>query len=703
MQVRDAGLKWPMNTEYGSNSYGKSHKFGVRKQSVINCTEANKIPREETGGARGRRFSEMSISQKLVFGLSFFAVSNSFREQVQAQQCNAVTGFLRNIQPHTAPPSSYPECLLSSAPQSLPDIGNDPVKHNRQPVCKMPTIMEQIGPAERMSSAILKRSDEVSMTLGMVKEERVTLPVKYMSFGRLENTAKELGKIVATLQQTISRDCSSGQLIFSKMVYQPETGLFELVCPAQYWSTLTPCFRGLLEEAEEQKQAMVSLLNFRRETGFYEEFQQQLLQLEQSYTEALRAVATQLNADFQNAKKTIKSAQNALGSSHRASQIQVKFPVDVSEQEGNQLSVWGTRKDTSSDISSGWQSSRFFNLLLHQIQNFEHLFETDFGKLHRQCLARESAKHKAHEKFCKEQEKIQAAREIREQVEKRRLEIEASKNSLGMKFLNVSGVVFSQLIFGVVAIPVITMFLPSKLNHFQRRRAKVDAEEILRNIIQQRQVFIKELDKNIKACEKADFDWAEAQKKQGIARWEGKYFFPQEWSEPNLRLYINPHQRAKDKRHKQQEGSLIDKAKGVLLPQRIIPDYPWEESIPWGHSCIKPIYRRGGLVRSTMEEKNILAYAYFDKSSLAEKKKFSAFTQDEIKKIEDIHESGRYASHERGATGYKCFKNNKTKVWEFKLSGEHRLYGLELQTTKEGRQAGVPPLVIFDQILKEKL
>ncbi|AMO57198.1 hypothetical protein GZ77_16655 [Endozoicomonas montiporae] len=137
------------------------------------------------------------------------------------------------------------------------------------------------------------------------------------------------------------------------------------------------------------------------------------------------------------------------------------------------------------------------------------------------------------------------------------------------------------------------------------------------------------------------------------------------------------------------------------MPKDKVPQMPWKADIPINHQCIKPIYRKGLNPSSQQTDpKNIVAYAYFDPSSDAIK---STISDDAIQKMQSIHEDGRYASHEKSATGYKCFKYKKELLWEFKVAGEERVYGLTIPANEEGRQAGVAPLVIFDTTLNKKL
>lgn len=105
------------------------------------------------------------------------------------------------------------------------------------------------------------------------------------------------------------------------------------------------------------------------------------------------------------------------------------------------------------------------------------------------------------------------------------------------------------------------------------------------------------------------------------------------------------------------------------------------------------------MVKENGNEKDIIAYAFFDKES---SKLNSCFSTDELKKMQDIHERGRFAPHEINAAGYKCFNLSDARVWEFKISGKARLYGLMIESTREGKRAGVAPLVVFDQCLRKK-
>ena len=68
----------------------------------------------------------------------------------------------------------------------------------------------------------------------------------------------------------------------------------------------------------------------------------------------------------------------------------------------------------------------------------------------------------------------------------------------------------------------------------------------------------------------------------------------------------------------------------------------------------------------------------------------------------EIYELGHMASHKCGASGYKAFRYKNQVIWEFKIAGKNRLYGVEVPATAEARKAGVAPLIVFDTLLREK-
>ena len=71
--------------------------------------------------------------------------------------------------------------------------------------------------------------------------------------------------------------------------------------------------------------------------------------------------------------------------------------------------------------------------------------------------------------------------------------------------------------------------------------------------------------------------------------------------------------------------------------------------------------------------------------------------------MDEIHSSGHIASHNKSASGYKVFQHKKQQIWEFKIAGKNRLYGVPIKANNKGQEIKIAPLVIFDISLRKKL
>ncbi len=668
---------------------------------------------------RFRAFSEMTLLQKFVCVLSVMpnlsqggASSASSQTTLQRYsnsfpQSNRFDSGICGLNNMT-----YPMALPERVQSNAKAIGSLPEKMSRHQsvkgknrACPLPTLLEQIGPEQNVKRAF-KKSDEVEVSFGLRQTSTVSVPLAYKSFSEKEKALKQLYHWISSVQKSIDSDNDGGGKLFGRLEYDQGTGKLTMQPHYNYWRSQTPCFQGLIDEAEAQWGALKSILVYQKTTGNYDEFAKQFEASEAGFIESLRAIAGTMYPDLLTAKERLRVAGKIFGVNfdndlnHNIQSDDVGAPI-----EGDKKIVLPKDSTGVVDLSKHKEPKKLLKQQWKKLQAFEDEFEKHFGDLQRACLAREAAQNKESEQHCKKQEKIDRARVIRDQVEARQKEVEANRNSFGMKALKTASTVYIGALAALGVTLAVAATTPKKYQSYRRRRVEINTGQIIQKIAKQRALALHNLKEQMIQCEKAAVISRLSHKKFDLPE-ENHSFqtFPSGWHEHNendfsKRYYRYPKLSKNERRAKKREengnkaseaGSFLDKAKQVLLSKNSIPDYPWNEEIPWGHQCIKPIYSKN---------KHILAHAYCDLNNLANGK--SKISDADIKKIGEIHESGRYASHETGATGYKCFMHKNWKIWEFKLSSNRRCFGFTVKPNREGKAAGVNDLVVFDRILSK--
>ncbi|WP_252176402.1 hypothetical protein [Endozoicomonas sp. 4G] len=659
-----------------STKLSKKKRWGRRR--VRKNAHPQKISKRELPAIGGKRFSDMSITQCFVFALGLLSglrgVSAPVREKADVCSMTSLTTADLNSCPKAGLTDLItPDWAAKDRAPKLEETGRKEVVQTKFPAdkcpadkcsalkeityekksvretdiqpesCKKPDLMEQIGPVKTMTG-IYKKSDEASIVLGIHNREPVPVMKKFKDLGRLELKALQLAQIV----EQINRYIHQNNLDFGLLSYNEEKGTYGKTYRTFPFS---PCLQGLFSQLDSYDTALKEIFMFHKETGNYKAFSEDQKQLIKGRDALLTSIFESLKDKFNVIKK------------------------DTS----------GTLKINSDHEKERIQKHRQF--LRSQFKRLDKVItQSEIKTMFRQCMKERQT--------CINENKRAHAAEVAERVRARR---EAFKNSIAVKAFNFVYVGCYALVglclsaFSLSLIP-----LPKKIKRYFSYRKKINIGRIIeRRIKTQKTKMPVNLKESMGKCDKAQDEAFETKTK---AR------YPTDWIQPHLPFYHDLTQVKKKKRPKKSRSirAIARKLKDIIMPKKEeLPARPWKEDIPINHQCIRPIYRKNYTPSSKdTDTKNIVAYAYFDPSSDAIK---STISDDAIKKMQSIHEAGRYAPHEQGATGYKCFKYQNEPIWEFKVAGDERLYGLTIPANEEGKQAGVAPLVIFDTLLNKKL
>ncbi len=642
-----------------STKLDKKKQWGRRE--VRENAPLQKTSKKNTAAIHGKKFTAMSITERFVFALGLFSglQSVSAKGNGKSDTCSMASPTTAEL--NTCPKAGFSEwvaklqetgrkddaqkaCLADtcSAPkETIHKKKSAPERESQSQSCQKPTLMEQIGPADRMTG-VYKKSDETSLVLGIKNPETVPVIKKYKDLVRMESKALELKKILEQTNQYIKiHNNDFGMLVYDHKQFT--------VLKKYDLFPLSPCMKGLFDELDSYDTALKEIFMYQKESGDYQAYAKELDEL----IKGRRTVCVGL-------LRSLKSKFN-----------------DLERQTSTALKVNSDRK--KEDIL---QHRKYID---SQIKKSEAILSSvEIKKMFRQCMK--------DRQDCLNEQKWTEARELAERVRARR---EANKKSYGMKLLNLLSVTYLVSCLSLIGSSLALIPLPRKITRYFAARKKIDTSRILEKIIRTEKLKMPvDIKKSMDKCDTAED--AAISSKTSIKL----NLYPNDWEHVSLPNYHDFKQIRKNKRPKQNIGA-IAKIKDIVMPKDELPVRPWKEDIPINHQCIRPIYKRGFTPSGKeTDTKNIVAYAYFDPSSDAIK---STISDDAIEKMQSIHETGRYAPHERGATGYKCFRYKDVPLWEFKVAGDERVYGLTIQANEEGRQAGVAPLVIFDTILNKKL
>ncbi|WOG29661.1 hypothetical protein [Endozoicomonas sp. 8E] len=648
----------------------QSTKLGKKKQWARREVRKNTLPQEtrkkQTTAIRGKNFSDMSITERFVFVLGLFSGVQSVYAQSNGKSNICSVASPAKAELSTCPKAGFPEWVTKlektgrkddaqtecqadecSAPKEIIlKKRSTPKRESKSQFCHKPSLMEQIGPENRMTG-VYKKSDETGIVLGIQNPESVPVMKKYKDLVRLESKTLQLKKI---LQQTniyihINNN-DFGMLVFDEK---------QLTVLKKYeFFPLNRCMRNLFDELDSYDTALKEIFMYQKESGDYK-----------AYAEELDHLIKGRNAVFVSLLQSLKS----------------KFD-DLERQTSTALKVNSDHK--KEDIL---QHRKYINSQIRKSQAI--LSPVEIKKMFQQCIKDRQA--------CLNEHKRTEARELAERVRARR---EANNNSFTMKFFNLVSVAsYTFYLLCMLGSTLALMPLPKKITRYFTYRKKIDTSRLLEKIIRtEKKKMPVDIKKSMDECDRAEDAAISSHTSTKLT-----FIYPDNWEHASLSFYHDLTRIKKNKRLKKSQsiGAIAKKIKDIVVPKDEFPARPWKEDIPLNHQCIRPIYKRG-FIPSSKEtgSKNIVAYAYFDPSSDAIK---STISDNAIKKMQSIHETGRYAPHETGATGYKCFRYNGMPLWEFKVAGNERVYGLMIQANEEGRQAGVAPLVIFDTILNKKL
>ena len=630
----------------------------------IGKSRPSKITDKKSAAVNGKSFFDMSITERLVFALGLFSgLKGAF---AQNSGKSASHSMISPTKPEisTCPKTDFSdwittleqknskrsyaqaECLTDqcSAPEATTKKEISPSKKESQlPSCQKPDLMEQIGPVDKMTG-VYKKSDETSITLGIKNPETVPVMRKYKDLAYLESKTIQLKQ---TLEQ-INNYIIQNNYDFRMLTYDKKQHIMKNTYSIR---PLTPCMKGLIDELDSYDTALKEIFMYQKESGDYQAYAKEL----EALTEGRKAIIVSL---LKSLKVEIKGIEN-----YTSAVFKEQHDKEERNFQKNKKYISSQLKKSEAILSS-----------------------TAINKMMQQCL-------RNHRK-CFNDKKIAEAKDIANRIRAQR---EANKNSFGMKLLNLFSVTFLASFIGLVTSSLAMICLPKKINRYFTSIKKINTRRILEQSIKDKKVVIpKNIKQSMDRCDSAEEKIRSSQTNSKLNP------FPEDWEQVNLSKYDDVTQPEKQKRDKRSQRTITEKLKDIVMPKEgRMPEMPWKTDIPINHQFIKPVYRRG-FVPSDKEtnKKNIVAYAFFDPSSDGVK---NSISDDGIKKMQSIHDAGRYAPHEKSATGYKCFKHKGSLLWEFKVAGDERLYGVTIPANDEGKKAGVAPLVIFDTILSEKL
>ncbi|MCW7554847.1 hypothetical protein NX722_19945 [Endozoicomonas gorgoniicola] len=637
------------------------NQWGTRK---IGKSHSSKITDKKSAAVNGKSFFDMSITERLVFALSLFSgLQGAFAQNSGKSDSHSMI-YPTKPELSTCPKTDFSdwittldqknskrsyaqaECLTDqcSAPEVTTKKEISPSKKESQlPSCQKPDLMEQIGPVDKMTG-VYKKSDETSITLGIKHPETVPVMRKYKDLANLESKAMQLTQ---TLEQ-INNYIIQNNYDFRMLTYNEKQHIMQNTFRIR---PLTPCMKGLIDELDSYDTALKEIFMYQKESGDY-----------QAYAEELKALTEGRKAIIVSLLKSLKA-----------------------ELQGIDNYTSAVFKEQHDKVERNFQKNKKY--ISSQLKKSEAILSSkEINKMMQQCLK--------DQRKCINEQKIAEAKDIADRVRAQR---EANKNSFGMKLLNLFSATYLASFIGLVTSSLAMICLPKKVTRYFTSIKKINTRRILEQRIKDKKVVLpKNIKQSMDRCDSAEEKIRSSQTSSKLNP------FPEGWEQVTLSKYHDVTQLKKEKRDKRSQRTMTETLKDIVMPEESkMPEMPWKTDISINHQFIKPVYRRG-FVPSDKEtnKKNIVAYAFFDPSSDGVK---NSISDDGIKKMQSIHEAGRYAPHEKSATGYKCFKHKSSLLWEFKVAGDERLYGVTIPANDEGKKAGVAPLVVFDTILSEKL
>lgn len=528
---------------------------------------------------------------------------------------------------------------------------SSPSSHKLTPpdVCLPPNILEQIGPEHSMRDYPLKPSDAMPATFGIEQREILEVPKKFRKQQLPLDSIRKMHDFQKEIAKYLKKHC--GEVYFTR--YAPDFGKFYNSCIQYRPSDCQSKLHSGLTHYDNVRKEYLALLS-------------------QGYDDD----------NLSNDLSDLNEAHIDYVAKYYYSLMQsVMNYCEYAEQALSEL------KDTPSTIRhlEVIQSLKKKTLHFHE----QTYVQAGFKNWESQCRQRAKLQKSCYEKQNMEELQQTAARLKNKRIKRKK----TFEQSIGYKFFSFSANLVMSMVVATFSIPLFCINGIKHSRRYYQKRKKIPLETIIKNM---EIAPIEDFEKNINKFEQCSDN--RHRKNAPNPQGEG-LILPNCWDIPRLTAYNEVHAKPNKVKRATKNDSILQKIKEKITPSTIvkIPDYPWaNDSIPFVHEKIKPIYHYSQ--NKVGKDKPITAYAYLDESRLTKK-----FDEKDIKKIRKIFEDGRRASSAHGAAGYKVFKHKNQLIWEFKLAGKNRLYGTPVETNKEGRKAGVAPLVVFDITFRKKL
>jgi hypothetical protein len=540
-------------------------------------------------------------------------------------------------------------CKVKASPSSLPKVTNNP----NTEICNQFSFLEQVGPHKLMPIMPLKESDKFVMGFGIQKRTFIEMSKKFSDIGKDLYCLHDIYDIVKESQYYIRSQCK----ILHATLYDQKKDRFEKQC---YQLNLGECMTDIINGLEVYESALTEIIRL-SEDGYQipDKLEQMIIHLAQRH----------------------------------------------------EIYVGKAFYGFKNKINSFYAELKRMSLLVEPSEEKEFRF-------HQQKLLAILDKHKAVYAKCKTRENIAYWKEKCMADQQLQLEMnscfideylsnsekllyEVQKYRSQINYLNEERYIdrIKKYFYGIFSrLSSMLVYTPSILVYYLYARASslVDlvVEKSIKSILEKIKIEkIENFDQEIMQCERA-----QETKNKSKAQ---KIKMPANWNIPILQPFTELKKTVKKSESKKTDvmettndsevtnTHNINTAKDVYLDTTVHDDISMD---PWGVGIfldsVKPIYLNS----------KVVGYAYFDPNILDSK-----FTYQDIVKMQQIYENGRMAPHVKNATGYKVFKYKKQQIWEFKIAGKNRLYGVPINADNKKTGEKIAPLIIFDISLRKKL
>jgi hypothetical protein len=516
------------------------------------------------------------------------------------------------------------------------------------PVCEQFSFLEQVGKINIMPNFPLKKSDEIRASFKFNEREYLTISKKFTDIAEDLHCIQGMQDILTKATNYITSHCQ----YFKWAFHDKNSGVAYKMC-FQY--KLTKCMADNINGLESYQSAIAEIIKFMSES--YEASRCFENNLEDIVSKHEIYVAKLFDLLF----KTTSMMYEDLRESSKN--------IEPAEQEGFYLHYQHVKAilDKSKIIYKKCKPRDTFKTpLKDMLKKNNNLFLIEYN----QCFI---------DSYLQETTKLLAI--VKEQREKIRYFFPDDTNKVKKYIL--SGLYSMYSLGGLFATSLTTYSLFNKFIKTKYKKPNIDL--ILKQLVIKK---IDDFDQKIKQCERVSQNNIDFTKKA--------ITMPNNWFIPRLEIFTEkttPSHNIKKNKKLSSNYLMSEKQKNTKDASHIIqeiPKYPWQDSeICFDDPHIKPIINHN---------ENIVAYAYFNDESLDKK-----FTKSDIKKMQEIHTAGRMTPHLKNSTGYKVFQYKKQQIWEFKIAGNNRLYGVPIKANNKEQKIKIAPLVIFDMSLRKKL